>query len=142
MFIYGSLNHAGGGAMDTAQRAKYRERLLARQRECLPALGMKFDAVARQGRVAEEDQVVISHDEFISVRLNRLEWQNLRRIEAALERLDRDEYGVCEECGEAISSKRLDAIPWALLCVSCQERAREEEVDEDGGLLEPLIHRN
>jgi DnaK suppressor protein len=128
--------------MNLTQRAKYRERLLARRRECLAALGMKFDAVARQGRIAEEDQVVISHDEFISVRLNRLEWQNLRRIEAALERLEKDEYGVCDECGEAISLKRLDAIPWALLCVSCQERVAEEEMDDDGAPLESVIHRN
>jgi DnaK suppressor protein len=28
---------------------------------------------------------------------------------------------VCAECGEAISSKRLDAVPWAKFCVRCQE---------------------
>jgi DnaK suppressor protein len=31
------------------------------------------------------------------------------------------EYGVCEDCGKAIPQKRLEAVPWALRCVACQE---------------------
>lgn len=127
--------------MNPALKKKYRERLSERRGECLAALGIKFDASARQGRVAEEDQAVIFHDEFISVHMNRLEWLNLRRIEAALERLERGEYGICEECGEAISPRRLEAIPWASLCVSCQELAGEQEGAEDAP-LDAFTHRN
>ncbi len=38
----------------------------------------------------------------------------------ALERLEQGEYGVCSECGEPISPKRLAALPWAECCVTCQ----------------------
>jgi DnaK suppressor protein len=49
--------------------------------------------------------------------------------------MDREHYGVCLECEEPISPKRLDAVPWARYCVSCQERiaariAEGEYVDE------------
>ena len=44
-------------------------------------------------------------------------------IRAALDRVDRENYGTCLECEEPISPKRLAAIPWAALCIGCQERA-------------------
>lgn len=47
-----------------------------------------------------------------------------REIRAALERLADGEYGFCEDCGEAINARRLEAAPWATLCVPCKE---EEE---------------
>lgn len=43
----------------------------------------------------------------------------LGRIEAALERLEDGTYGVCEECGVKIPKKRLNAIPFAAMCVKC-----------------------
>ena len=45
----------------------------------------------------------------------------LREIAAALVRIDQDTYGICAECEEPISTKRLDAVPWARYCVTCQE---------------------
>ncbi|MFN0263261.1 TraR/DksA family transcriptional regulator [Tepidamorphus sp. 3E244] len=43
----------------------------------------------------------------------------LRRIDAALERLDEGEYGECDSCGEEISDKRLSVDPAAHLCIAC-----------------------
>lgn len=57
----------------------------------------------------------------------------VRRLRSAIERVDDGSYGVCMECDEDISSKRLAAIPWAELCIHCQEAAdrsqREERAD-------------
>jgi DnaK suppressor protein len=44
-----------------------------------------------------------------------------KRIQAALDRLDDGSYGECIECGDEIALKRLKAIPWAELCIRCQE---------------------
>jgi DnaK suppressor protein len=55
--------------------------------------------------------------------------QNTRRIgeiQAALQAMDRGEYGICEDCDERIPSRRLDAVPWAQVCVGCQE-ARDHQ---------------
>lgn len=49
--------------------------------------------------------------------------QMLRQIEAALERIDNDEYGYCKECDEPIHPKRLDFDPTALLCIDCASKA-------------------
>ena len=56
----------------------------------------------------------------------------LRQVENALERIAVGAYGTCQECQEAISEKRLIAVPWAALCLSCQEAAdsRDERCEE------------
>jgi DnaK suppressor protein len=59
--------------------------------------------------------------------------RQLRRVEAALSRIERDEYGICVKCEDYIGNKRLDALPWAILCVQCQEDA--ERLREGGRAL-------
>jgi RNA polymerase-binding transcription factor DksA len=46
----------------------------------------------------------------------------VREIQAALERLDAGTYGTCDRCGDAIRLQRLEAIPYARLCVGCHGR--------------------
>ena len=46
----------------------------------------------------------------------------LRRIRAALKRLDDGGYGLCTECDEPINPKRLDVDPTLLLCIDCASR--------------------
>ena len=47
----------------------------------------------------------------------------LLRIAAALERIDDDEYGLCQRCDEPINPKRLEFDPTALLCIDCANEA-------------------
>jgi len=59
-------------------------------------------------------------------RLNEAERLELRRIEAALQRIDEGRWGDCADCGNAIETKRLEALPWAIRCADCataRERA-------------------
>jgi DnaK suppressor protein len=99
----------------------YRRMLEDKREDVLSGMGVKFDALAKMGRVAEEDQAQITHDEFVALRLNRLDCVQLRMIEEALDRLDSDDYGCCLACEQPIPPKRLNAIPWARYCVGCQE---------------------
>ena len=46
-----------------------------------------------------------------------------RQLRSAMERLDDGSYGICLQCEEALSPKRLKAVPWAEFCISCQETA-------------------
>ena len=50
----------------------------------------------------------------------------LYNVDQALRRLYRNEYGVCQICSKEIGKPRLDAIPHASLCVSCQEKQEKE----------------
>jgi DnaK suppressor protein len=47
----------------------------------------------------------------------------VRRLRSAIDRIQDGSHGICLECEEEISPKRLKAIPWAELCIDCQERA-------------------
>ena len=48
---------------------------------------------------------------------------NLRDVDRAMTKFDSGGYGICERCGSAISPERLDAIPWAVLCIDCKRKA-------------------
>ena len=100
----------------------YRRKLEEKRGDVLSGLGMKFDTLARMGRVAEDDQAQISHDEFISLQMNNLDYGLLRLVEEALHRLAAGDYGICLACEHPIPAKRLDALPWARYCMECQER--------------------
>ena len=56
----------------------------------------------------------------------------VRRLRSAIERIDEGSYGICLECEEEIAPRRLKAIPWAELCISCQERADASETLRQG----------
>src|SRR6476661_1892318 len=99
----------------------YEQMLFEKREQVMAGLGIKFDTMAKMGRVAEEDQAQMSHDEFISLHLNSLDYVQLRLIEEALDRINSGDYGVCLSCEEEIPEKRLRALPWARYCVTCQE---------------------
>jgi DnaK suppressor protein len=101
--------------------AAYRKVLTEKREQVMAGLGIKFDTMAKMGRVAEEDQAQLSHDEFVSLRLNSLDYGQLRMVEEALDRVQSGDFGVCLACEQPIPSKRLQALPWARYCVPCQE---------------------
>ena len=82
------------------------------------------------------DQALMDLERELGISL--MEMRNRRRqsIDEALMRLHEGTYGVCAECGVEISEKRLQAVPFAKLCVECQSRAEllekiEREEDRD-----------
>ena len=48
----------------------------------------------------------------------------LEEIKAALKRIEEGTYGMCTNCGKQIAEARLEALPWATLCIDC---ARDRE---------------
>jgi DnaK suppressor protein len=104
----------------------HRARLIDKRTSVLSGLGARFDTRAGMGRVAEDDQAQISHDEFVSLRMNGLDYRQLRLVDEALDRLDAGDYGICLACDEPIAPKRLRALPWARYCVACEDNAGTE----------------
>src|SRR5215813_1407360 len=68
------------------------------------------------------DQALMDLDRELGISL--MEMRNRRRqaIDEALTRLSEGTYGICAECGVEISEKRLEAVPFAKLCVECQSK--------------------
>jgi DnaK suppressor protein len=85
--------------------------------------------------LAVDDQAPLLHEQFVALRQRGMNRQKLNLIDAALERLNHGDFGVCQECGEYIPPKRLKIIPWAAHCVACQERLEGEGSSDDGLLL-------
>ena len=108
------------------KKSQQRAMLLERRATVLSALGAKADTHARLENLAEDDQAQISHDQFVSSRMNGLDYRQLRLVEEALDRLDAGDYGICLSCDEPIAEKRLRALPWARYCVVCQEMVGTE----------------
>ncbi|MEJ2534044.1 MAG: TraR/DksA family transcriptional regulator [Gammaproteobacteria bacterium] len=71
---------------------------------------------ARMGRLSRMDALQI---QAMSKETGRRRRQLLRDVDLALERMDRGEYGLCRECGEAIAEARLEIQPTARLCIDC-----------------------
>ena len=107
----------------------HRQALLKKRAQILSAL--RLDRGQTNERVAEEDQGTIAHEEFVSMRLNHLDYAQLRMIDEALDRIESGDYGICLSCEEGIPDKRLTALPWARYCVPCQEQMVVEPVIEE-----------
>lgn len=77
--------------------------------------------------------------EFYEVRssLDELTKKKIERINKALARLDNGTYGICLDCGGAISAERLEALPYAELCINCQSN-RERKPHEAAKPERPL----
>src|SRR5438093_8316197 len=74
----------------------------------------------------EGDLATISHDRDLLYNLHEGSFTRLRFIQEAQKALDRGQYGECVSCGNDINEKRLEAVPWATLCILCQEAAEAD----------------
>jgi len=104
-------------------------------RDRLLKLKAELQAVAES---SDESAAIVELDQTKVGRLSRMDaiqaqamakasverrQQMLRQIEAALQRIDNDEYGCCQACDEPIHPKRLEFDPTVLLCINCASKA-------------------
>ena len=67
------------------------------------------------------DMATDNFDREFSLDIASAEQVVLNRIDGALRKIEEGSYGICESCGKQISFKRLKAVPYAELCLKCQE---------------------
>jgi len=84
------------------------------------------DEINVEATEVEGDLATISHARELFFNLQEGDLARLRSIEEAMEALDRGQYGECIRCDDDINEKRLEAVPWATMCVRCQEEADME----------------
>lgn len=68
------------------------------------------------------DQALVDLDREMGISLQEMRNRERQLIDDALDSLDEGTYGVCAECGGEISEKRLQALPFARLCVACKSK--------------------
>lgn len=69
------------------------------------------------------DDATEAFEQAASLALRRNLEATLQKVEAALQRFEAGTYGVCQSCGKAIDLARLEALPYATLCIQCQQRS-------------------
>ncbi len=115
--------------MSPDEIGRLRSLLLERQQEFLTLQQMGQDAtkpvVLDQSRVGRLSRVDALQNQAMSVAAQRRRLGELKRIAAALARLDEDDYGYCEGCGEEIAAARLDVDPAATHCIKCATEAED-----------------
>jgi DnaK suppressor protein len=75
------------------------------------------------------DRASFESDMGIELRLRDREWKLVKKIQKSLKKIEDGTYGICNECGEEIGFKRLEARPVTDLCIECkssQERSEKE----------------
>ena len=97
-------------------------------REKLQVLAQTANASAQvveldQARVGRLSRMDAMQAQAMSQATGRRRELMLKKITAALARMDEDDYGLCRSCDEPINPKRLEYDPTAILCVSCAERS-------------------
>ena len=118
--------------MNSATFARFESLLEARERELVRSLSNRLH-IAVENSPDELDNLSLASERELAVLTLDRGSRTLREVRAALERMRDGTYGICERCDEPIKPKRLEALPWARYCVSCQDH-----FDRGGTPLVPM----
>ncbi len=120
--------------MNERQREYFRRKLLLWKEEILRESRETLAALQNESENHPDlaDRASSETDRAIELRARDRQRKLIAKIEAALNRIEEGTYGYCDETGEPISLKRLDARPIATLSIEAQERhERRERVYRD-----------
>ncbi len=115
--------------MSERQRAYFRAKLIAWKNDILREAKETLENLQRENVNQPDlaDRASSETDRSIELRARDRQRKLIAKIDAALERLNDGTYGYCEETGEPISLKRLEARPIATLSLEAQERHEKRE---------------
>lgn len=94
------------------------------------ALQRKFDEVRGSSTVRDDlnldpagdsiEHLVAGFNRDLAIRQLEARSKLIRDLKHALEGIQQGTYGICSDCDQSIGARRLDAVPWARLCITCQ----------------------
>ncbi len=111
--------------MDKKRLDYYKKKLQSKREDLVKSIARTEE----EGRAADDDPTVDLADkaansytkEFLFGQ-NNTDRNTLQLLDEALERIKNGTYGVCAQCETELQQKRLEAVPWARNCTSCQEK--------------------
>jgi len=114
--------------------------ILERKQAELVRVLRKLDDIAIETSADQMDQIQYASERDLAIRNVDRDSGLLRQVKASLRRIHDSSFGVCVECDEAISPKRLAAVPWAPRCIQCQNAADRERQENTDSSDEPLVN--
>src|SRR6185503_11937119 len=115
-------------SMENKKLKTFREKLVQKKKEILEA----YTKNKSYGKEADEegsqdiaDKASNSYTKEFLFSLSNTERDMLQLVDEALVRIEDRRFGVCVVCEEELDKKRLEAVPWAKRCISCQEKQEQ-----------------
>jgi len=120
--------------MDKKKLEQFKKRLEQRQQELRRTLSRNV----QDGRAADSediaqdiaDKAANSYTKEFLFSQSSNDRALLARVEEALGRIRDGSFGECINCGKELNPKRLEAVPWARYCISCQEKIEQGQIQE------------
>jgi len=115
--------------MDDNELKKLEEQLQAMKNDIYADVEQTLTEMNTQsGNIPDpNDRASVESDRSFELRLRGRERKLMEKIEEALGRIEDGSYGVCDECGEEIAIKRLEARPVAKFCIDCKIKQEQRE---------------
>ena len=117
--------------MTKRQMEPFRKKLQNKRKELIDA----YIKNKNYGRDTEDgatqdiaDKATNAYTKEFLYSLSNSDRQILQMVEDALSWIQKKTYGVCQECGDKMLPKRLEAVPWTRHCISCQEREEKGQL--------------
>ena len=118
--------------METDFKDQMRQKLLAIKSDVLKTLiAENNDFRAAVEDIGVKDLADVASNDIDARTLEAVGAQDklrLQRVEAALARLENGKFGICASCGQKIGQDRLHAIPYVVMCISCQQSSERRRV--------------
>jgi len=107
----------------------FKELLTKRLDELLDTANKTVTDMTDQGQNFPDptDRATMESDRNFELRIRDRERRLISKVKEALERIEQGTFGICEECGEEISEKRLNARPVTTLCIDCKKKQETDE---------------
>ena len=125
--------------MTETELTRFRDILESRKAE-LERMLLNRDGIMIEKTADALDEVQHAAERDLAIHNLNRESNLLRNVRLALDRLESGSFGVCAECEEEISPKRLIAVPWAPFCLQCQEQADRNHNNGDETIREFLVN--
>jgi DnaK suppressor protein len=103
------------------------QRVLEQEMSDLVRVLRKRDGIVIEKSADQMDSVQFASERDMAIRNVDRDSRLLRQVRAASQRIADGTFGICIECEQAISPKRLAALPWAPRCLQCQEIADQSQ---------------
>ncbi|MDR2351845.1 MAG: RNA polymerase-binding protein DksA [Deltaproteobacteria bacterium] len=115
--------------MEQALMDKFKQILLQQRQEIIDNAEATVNSMLSQAENYPDptDRASMETDRSFNLRLRERERHLLKKIDAALDRINNGTFGICEHCGDDISQARLEARPVSTLCIRCKTIQEEME---------------
>lgn len=116
--------------MNRKDKLAFRKKLLEIKSQILKKMNQTYsESKEVESDVAQDlaDKAESSYTKEFLLSLTDSERELLLQIDEAMRTLEKGDFGICQMCGQPISKKRMDALPWAAYCIDCQQKVEAEK---------------